>query len=117
MTISRGSTMLAKPGGTLAVMLLSTLAACQQAAPPPPPAGIRTVTPTTFRMPEGSGCAGEVDRFRAVMDNDLQMGHVAASVHGRAKKDIDGAASACASGRDAQAVAMIEAARGRYGYR
>jgi len=98
-------------------MVLFSLAACQQAAPQAPQAGIQTVTPATFRMPEGSGCAGEVDRFRAVIDNDLQMGHVAAGVHVRAKKDIDGAASACASGRDAQAVAMIEAARGRYGYR
>jgi hypothetical protein len=114
----RRSTTVTKPGAALAGVALLALAACQpQAAAPPPQAGIQTVTPSTFRMPEGSGCAGEVDRFRAIMDNDLQMGHVAASVHGRAARDIDGAAAACAAGRDGQAVAMIEAARGRYGYR
>ena len=114
----RRSTTVTKPGAALAGVALLALAACQpQAAAPPPQAGIQTVTPSTFRMPESSGCAGEVDRFRAIMDNDLQMGHVAASVHGRAARDIDGAAAACAAGRDGQAVAMIEAARGRYGYR
>ena len=39
------------------------------------------VTPPSFQMPGGSGCAGEIARYRAVQDNDLAMGHVAKSVY------------------------------------
>ncbi|MCB5177187.1 hypothetical protein [Microvirga lenta] len=91
-----------------------SLAACNQTAPPAP--GSASVTPSSFRMPEGTGCAGEVARYRAVMDNDLAMGHVNHSVYGRVSREIDQASSACAAGRDAEAIRMIRAAKSRYGY-
>ena len=91
------------------------LAACNQTAPPPPAASA-TVTPSGFRMPEGAGCQGEVARYKAVMDNDLAMGHVNQSVYGRVSRDIDQAAAACAAGRDAEAQRMIRATKSRYGY-
>ena len=50
------------------------LSACQTAGPPPAPSPQNAptgVTPNPFRMPTGSGCAGEVDRFQAVMDKVL----------------------------------------------
>jgi hypothetical protein len=68
-------------------------------------------------MPGGAGCAGEVDRFRAIMTNDLAMGHVNVSVHGRVENEIDRAQAVCAAGRDAEAIRMIDATKGRYGYR
>ena len=95
------------------------LAACTQtAAPPPAPAiSVSGVTPSTFALPSGSGCAGEVQRYRAVMDNDLATGHVGKTVHAKVSAEIDEAASACAAGRDAEAVRMIAATKARYGYR
>ncbi|MBM6594524.1 hypothetical protein [Microvirga pudoricolor] len=110
--------MLLKARTVLAALALLPLVACQQTASPPPPQGaVSTITPSTFRMPEGSGCRGEVERTRAVMDNDLQMGHVAASVHGRVAREIDQAAALCSSGEEARSVAMINATKSRYGYR
>lgn len=95
--------------------LAFSLAACNQTAPPPAPASV-AVTPSGFRMPEGAGCQGEVARYRAVMDNDLAMGHVNQSVHSRVTRELDQAAAACAAGRDAEAQRMIRATKSRYGY-
>jgi hypothetical protein len=98
----------------LAAAISLSLAACNQTMSPAPSSA--SVTPSGFRMPEGSGCKGEVDRYRAVMDNDLAMGHVNKSVYTRVVREIDQAASACAAGRDADAVRMINATKSRYGY-
>lgn len=102
-----------------AAALISFLAACTQtAAPPPAPAAsVSGVTPSTFALPPGSGCAGEVQRYRAVMDNDLATGHVGKTVHAKVSGEIDEAAAACAVGRDAEAARMIAATKARYGYR
>ncbi len=91
------------------------LAACNQTASTPPAASA-SVTPSSFRMPEGSGCKGEVDRYRAVMSNDLAMGHVNQSVHTKVEREISQAEAACAAGRDAEAARMIQATKSRYGY-
>jgi hypothetical protein len=50
------------------------------------------------------------------MSNDLAMGHVNQSVYNRVEREIRQAEAACAAGRDAEAVRMINAAKSRYGY-
>jgi UPF0755 protein len=57
-----------------------------------------------------------VARWRAIQDNDLRTGHVSQSVYERIKSEIDSAASACASGREGEASAMVRASRARHGY-
>src|SRR5690606_41533118 len=62
------------------------LAACQTPTAstppaPPPEQAAPGVTPSTFRMPSGASCSGEVERFQAVMDNDLATGHTTKGVH------------------------------------
>jgi hypothetical protein len=74
------------------------------------------VTPPSFQMPGGSGCAGEIARYRAVQDNDLTMGHVAKSVYLQIKREIDAAEKVCGAGQDAKATAMIHASEARHGY-
>ena len=102
----------------LAAAALVVAACTQTAAPPPAPAASASgVTPSGFALPPGSGCAGEVSRYRAVMDNDLATGHVAKAGHARITAEIDHAASACGAGRDAEAVRMIAATKARFGYR
>lgn len=105
----------------LAVVLVAPLlAACNQTAAPPPAApqvaAAPGVTPSSFRLPEGSGCAGAVSRFRAIIDNDLATGHVAARVHAGMVADLNEASAACAAGRDAEAQRMVAAIRSRNGY-
>jgi PBP1b-binding outer membrane lipoprotein LpoB len=98
------------------------LAGCNAAGPPPmaaapPPAPASTnVTPSNFVMPAGSGCAGEIARYRAIQDNDLSMGHVAKSVYNQMRSETAAAEQACAAGKDGEARAMITASRKRHGY-
>jgi hypothetical protein len=97
-------------------LLALPLAACNQSASAPAPAKTG-ITPSGFRMPEGSGCRGEIDRYRAVMSNDLAMGHVNQSVYNQVDREIGQAEAACAGGRDAEAVRMVNASKSRHGYR
>ena len=96
------------------------LAACDTTTPAPqaaaPAPAANDVTPDSFKMPAGEGCAGDVARYRAIMDNDLSMGHVAKSVYNQIEKDIGEADSQCAAGHEAQARATIVASRKRHGY-
>ena len=74
------------------------------------------VTPPSFQMPEGSGCGGDIARYRAVQENDLAMGHVAKSVYAQIKREIEAAEKICSAGQDAKASAMIHASQARHGY-
>jgi hypothetical protein len=103
MTIRRGCVM--KRYALLPFILLSSQAFAQS-----------PVTPPSFQMPGGSGCAGEIARYRAVQDNDLAMGHVAKSVYLQIKREIEAAEKVCGAGQDAKATAMIHASEARHGY-
>jgi len=96
------------------------LAGCNSAGPTPaaaPPApGTLAVAPSNFQMPRGSGCAGEIARYRAVQNDDLAMGQIAQSVYDQVHKEIDEAAAVCSAGHDAEARALILASRKRHGY-
>jgi hypothetical protein len=104
----------------MAAVAALTLAGCNAAAPPPsaaaPTPGSIVVAPSDFKMPQGSGCAGEIARYRAVQDDDLAMGQIAQSVYDQIHGEIAAAAQVCASGRDGEARGMIMASRKRHGY-
>ena len=87
------------------------LAACNQTASAPAPAATGVMASSA-----STGCKGEIDRYRAVMSNDLAMGHVNQSVYTRVDREIGQAEAACAAGRDAEAVRMISATKARHGY-
>ncbi|WP_375458040.1 hypothetical protein [uncultured Enterovirga sp.] len=103
-----------------AAVVAAMLAACNPRASAPnaavPAPAASGVTPSTSRMPEGSGCAGDVARFRAVLANDAEVGHLTQSVFARATADLDKATQACVAGRDGDARAQVAATRRRYGY-
>lgn len=103
----------------VAAFACAALAACNSAQTPvvvAPVAASRSVTPSDFVLPEGSGCAGAIARYRAIMDNDLAMGHVEHGVFVTIQGEIDHAASTCSAGRDAQAIALVRASKARHGY-
>lgn len=74
------------------------------------------VTPAGFRLPEGTGCQGDVARWAAIQDNDLRTGHVSKSVHDTIQKEIAAARQTCDAGNSAQASSMVRASRARHGY-
>ena len=99
----------------------SLLSACQTPSGGPPPApppsqAAPGVTPSTFHMPTGTGCSGEVERFQAVIDNDLDTGHTTKSVHDRVSGEISRARTTCSGGNDAGAISQIRATKAKFGY-
>ena len=99
------------------VLLAIALAGCNASAPPavtPQPASTN-ITPPDFKLPEGRGCSGDVARWQAIQQNDLNMGHVSQSVYNEIQREIAAAASACQAGRDGEASAMIMSSTRRHG--
>ena len=102
----------------LAAVLLSacqTPTASTPPAPPPEqpaPVGMRKV----FGVTPGAACSGEVERFQAVIDNDLATGHTTKGVHTRVSGEISRARSTCSAGNDAGAIGQIRATKARFGY-
>lgn len=99
------------------------LAGCNQTgnavstpAPVANSSAIPGVTPSGFHLPEGSGCSGDVARFKAIIDNDLSTGHTTDGVHKRMTADLSQAATTCSAGRSGEASAMVRAVRTKYGY-
>jgi hypothetical protein len=64
-----------------------------------------------------SGCAGAIAQFRAVIDNDIKIGHLNKSVHGRIEPDLGRVSETCRAGRDAEAMRALAALKSRFGYR
>jgi hypothetical protein len=102
-------------------LLALGLSACNQTGPPPAavvvqPSSSSFVTPAGFKLPEGQGCLGDIARFRAVQDNDLQTGHVNKSVYERIKVEVDQAAAQCSAGNDGGARSTLANTKKRFGY-
>jgi len=74
------------------------------------------VTPPGFHLPSGAGCQGAADRFQALIDEDLQVGHTVKSVHDQVSAEIAHARATCAAGNARAAEAEIVASRTRHGY-
>ena len=94
----------------------STSGGRQQVAAAPEQGGPRLVTPPGFKLPNGPGCQGAVDRFQALIDEDLEVGHTIKSVHAQMSGEIAHARATCAAGNDGAARAEISSSRSRHGY-
>jgi hypothetical protein len=102
-----------------------SLAGCQttaQAPPAQPAAGqpegrnLSPVTPVGFRLPDASGCQGDVSRFRAIIDNDLATGHTTKSVHAQMAAELGEADGLCKAGNSGAASARVVAIKRKFGY-
>jgi hypothetical protein len=108
------TTRLSSAAVSLAAVALA-LAGCNSAQPPAAVAS-SNITPQNFALPSGAGCAGAIARYRAVLDNDLAMGHVGRNVHATVRSELGAADSACAAGREGEALALVRASKARHGY-
>jgi hypothetical protein len=105
---------------SIAALTAALLAGCNSARAPQAVATADLASATRSsggpHLPEGSGCANAISRYRAVTDNDLEMGHVNRGVYDRIQTEINEAAAACSKGQDAHAVALVRASKSRHGY-
>ena len=104
---------------TLAVTL--SLGACNtlETSNAPAPAG-EPVNPgarvAALDIPMGQPCGAELSSYKAVMDNDLRMGHVNKPVYDRVINELRPAVAACQASRSYEAIALVNATKRRYGY-
>lgn len=99
------------------------LAACQSTQSPAPapapqaqePRGV-SITPQNFKLPEGTGCSGDIARFRAIQANDLETGHTTKPVYDMIEAEMKKADGMCASGNAGGASAHVRATKSRFGY-
>jgi len=118
-TISRLVLAIAAAGAVAGCHSTGPSAVASVAPPPAPtPSGYATqpYTPQGFKLPEGSGCSGDIARWQAIQDNDYKSGNVNLTVYNQIKGEIASASAACAAGRDGEARQMISASRARHGY-
>lgn len=105
----------------LPFLALLALGACQSSEPPrsvaqaQEPRGV-SITPPGFRLPQGTGCAGDIARFRAIMKNDIETGHTTKAVFDQIEGEMQKADALCASGNAGGASALVRATRARFGY-
>jgi hypothetical protein len=90
--------------------LLLALTGCQSGSPS------ETSSSASTTVAAGSGCGGEIARFRSVVARDLASGDVNRTVHDRIMGELNRAAAACAAGRDAEAAGVVRATKQRFGY-
>ena len=64
-----------------------------------------------------SGCAGAIAQFRAVIDNDVKVGHLNRSVHNRILPDLGRLSETCRAGKDDEAMRALATLKSRFGYR
>jgi hypothetical protein len=62
-------------------------------------------------------CAGAIVEFRAIIETESQMGHVAAAARRRLQAELAQIEATCRAGRDADALRALAGLRSRYGYR
>jgi hypothetical protein len=103
---------------TLVALTASLISGCNSARAPQTVARAEpaAAAPNAANLPENAGCSGAIARYRAIMDNDLSMGHVNRGVYDRIQTEIGEAAAACSQGQDARAAALVKASKARHGY-
>ncbi|HEV7440844.1 MAG TPA: hypothetical protein VGN94_14645 [Methylobacterium sp.] len=99
-----------------ALLSAGLLGACQPRASAPPVATAAASPPAIAPLPQGAGCGPAIARTQAVVDSDVATGNLNQPVGARFSADLAHASTACAAGRDGEALHLLAAAKSRYGY-
>lgn len=95
------------------------LAACNASdgAGMAPTTAAATASPSSFGLPPGAPCSGEIGRYDAVIKDDLRTGNVDQKVYDQIERELVRATAACAAGKGSEAHALVAASKSRHGYR
>jgi hypothetical protein len=85
----------------------------------PPPAAAQgnrpaLVSDPSFSLPAATGCTGAVQRFQALVDNDLKTGHTTKDVRNEISAELTSLRGRCANGEDTSEDVVL--LRQRFGY-
>lgn len=103
----------------LCVAASLSLAACNESTGGPSfgPTSVVASTAGPFRLPADAPCAGEINRYQAIVTSDRDTGNLEQKVYDQIETELSRAASACSAGNAGQAHALVAATKARHGYR
>jgi len=108
--------------GMRAFLVLSAallLAGCnqttsQQASAPEQSSAV--TTQPHVKLPAGAACTAEIERFRAIIDSDLQTGNVGQKVYDSMVSEMRQPESLCVAGNGGGSHAALASVKSRHGY-
>lgn len=98
----------------------AALCGCNMSAQPysaPPEAAAPASAPAWPALPGGAACTGKLNDYQKVLTADVTSGNLNKSVYDEIEADLSRAASACAAGKDGEALGIIHSTKEKHGYR
>ena len=95
------------------------LAACNASdgAGMAPTTAVVTAPPSSFGLPPGAPCSGEIGRYDAVVKDDLRTGNVDQKVYDQIERELSRASAACSAGKGGEAHGIVARSKAKHGYR
>ena len=82
-----------------------------------PTTAAATAPSSSFGLPPGAPCSGEIGRYDAVVKDDLRTGNVEQKVYDQIQRELARAVAACSAGKGGDAHALVAASKSKHGYR
>ena len=97
-----------------AILFVSVCTSCNAGFAASP--GASSEPMVVAQLSGGSDCRSVIARYRAVTESDVQTGNANKSVGAQIGREIGSAESACAAGREGEALRLIASSKARHGY-
>jgi hypothetical protein len=78
------------------------------------PSGI--ATPVWPDLPPAAACTDKLNTYQKVLTGDVTTGNLNQKVYDEIEADLSRAATACAAGKDGEALGIIHATKEKHGY-
>ena len=78
------------------------------------PSGI--AAPVWPDLPPAAACTDKLNSYQKVLTSDVTTGNLNQKVYNEIEADLSRAASACAAGKDGEALGIIHATKEKHGY-
>jgi len=75
------------------------------------------IVASSFRLPPGASCTGEINTYENVVKSDLGTGNVEQKVYDQIQHELARAAAACSAGKGGEAHSIVATSKERHGYR
>ena len=95
------------------------LCGCNQGTPAasvPPPPQAAPAAAKFANLPAGAACTEKIHRYQSVLTADESTGNVEQKVYDQIESELTQAATACAAGRDREALGLVHSSEVRHGY-
>jgi hypothetical protein len=73
-------------------------------------------TPVWPDLPPAAACTDKLNSYQKVLTSDVTTGNLNQKVYNEIEADLSRAASACAAGKDGEALGIIHATKEKHGY-